>query len=254
MNRNWTTEAQVLSVKQSGEDNRSVTLLTKDRGITQALLYGGPKSRLRSLVSPYHYGTVWLYTDEVRHSTKISDFEVLSYRRELRENLFKTCAAGLCAELAVKTHSGTEIPETWLYISSFLDGLCRVTEQESRVALLRFLWRYLFLLGFQPDPCRCERCGDDVCSISMKNKVFYSLNDSSFFCSDCAMQYSENPGFLLHQESVSYLKAITTEKPGFVRTLHLSHDAVMELQDFLLHLIQGFVEGKLLSLDLLLKF
>src|SRR5574344_284852 len=105
MNRNWSTTAQILSVRQSGEDNRSVTMLTKDKGIIQAVLYGGPKSRLRSLVAPYHSGTIWLYTDEVRKSTKISDFDVLSYRSELRESLFKTCAAGLCAELAVKTHS-----------------------------------------------------------------------------------------------------------------------------------------------------
>ncbi len=254
MNRNWSTTAQILSVKQSGEDNRSVTMLTKDKGIIQAFLYGGPKSRLRSLVSPYHFGTIWLYTDEVRHSTKITDFEVLSYRSEIRESLFKTCAAGLCAELAVKTHCGTDFPETWLYISSFLDGLCMVPDHEARAALLRFLWRFLFLLGFQPDPCHCERCGEDVCSVSSGAKIYYSLSDSAFYCCDCSMQYSENPGFLLGKESVSYLKAITTEKPGFVRAIKISNEAIMELQDFLLHLIEGFVEGKLLSIPLLLRF
>ena len=254
MNRNWSTTAQILSVKQSGEDNRSVTMLTKDKGIVRATLYGGPKSRLRSLVAPYHSGTIWLYTDEVKKSTKITDFDVISYRSEIRESLFKTCAAGLCAELAVKTHSGAEFAETWLYISSFLDGLCIVSEQESKIALLRFLWRFLSLLGFQPDPCHCERCGEEMCLISSSAKVFYSLHDSAFYCTECSMQYSDNPGFLLNKESVSYLKAVTTEKPGFVRNLKVQNETILELQDFLLHLIQSFVEGKLMSLDLLQRF
>ena len=68
------------------------------------------------------------------------------------------------------------------------------------------------------------------------------------------MQYSDNPGFLLNKESVSYLKAVTTEKPGFVRNLKVQNETILELQDFLLHLIQSFVEGKLMSLDLLQRF
>lgn len=254
MNRNWSTTALILSVKQSGEDNRSVTLLTKDKGLVHAVLYGGPKSRLRSLVAPYHSGTIWLYTDEVRKFTKISDFDVHSYHNEIRENLFKTCAAGLCAELAVKTHCGTEFSETWLYITSFLDGLCMVDEQEARVALLRFIWRFLSLLGFQPDPCHCDRCGEDMCIISSSVKIFYSLFDSAFYCTECSTQNSENPGFLLGKESVSYLKAITTEKPGFVRAIKIHRDTIVELQDFLHFILQNFVEGKLLSLDLLQRF
>ncbi len=254
MNRNWSTKAQVLSVQHSGEDNRNVTLLTQEKGVIQAVLYGGPKSRLRSLVSPYHFGTAWLYTDEVRHTTKIADFDVLSYRSEIRENLFKTCAAGLCAELVSKTHSGTDFSDIWLYTSSFLDGICVVNETEARTALLRFLWRYLFLLGFQPDPCRCERCGENMCAIGAKTKVFYSLHESAFYCSDCSMYYKENPGFLLGRESVAYLKALTTEKPGFVRTIKLSQESYVELQDFVLHLLTGFLESKLNSLDILLRF
>jgi hypothetical protein len=53
---------------------------------------------------------------------------------------------------------------------------------------------------------------------------------------------------------VSYLKAVTTEKPGFVRNLKVQNETILELQDFLLHLIQSFVEGKLMSLDLLQRF
>ncbi|HBG36601.1 MAG TPA: DNA repair protein RecO, partial [Treponema sp.] len=52
-----------------GEDNRSVALLTRARGLIWATLYGGPKSKMRSIVSPFHSGQMYLYTDEVKQAT-----------------------------------------------------------------------------------------------------------------------------------------------------------------------------------------
>ena len=72
MNRNSETEATVLALKQVGEQNRLVTLFTPKDGVITAVLYGGPKSKLRAMVSPYHRGRIWLYTDTVRKSCKIS--------------------------------------------------------------------------------------------------------------------------------------------------------------------------------------
>ena len=61
MQRSYYTKAIVLNLKETGENNNSVTLLTPDKGIVYATLYGGPKSKLRSLVAQWHSGTVWLY-------------------------------------------------------------------------------------------------------------------------------------------------------------------------------------------------
>ena len=52
--RSSSTFATILALKQSGENNRSVTLLTPQDGIVYATLYGGPKSKFRSLVSPFN--------------------------------------------------------------------------------------------------------------------------------------------------------------------------------------------------------
>ena len=85
MNRNSETEATVLALKQIGEQNRLVTLFTPKDGVITAVLYGGPKSKLRAMVSPYHRGRIWLYTDTVRKSCKISDFDVQNFRPGIRE-------------------------------------------------------------------------------------------------------------------------------------------------------------------------
>ncbi|MDE6773771.1 MAG: recombination protein O N-terminal domain-containing protein [Treponemataceae bacterium] len=60
MSRNTAQEAIILSTRLTGESNRSVTLFSAEDGIFYATLFGGPKSRLRSLVVPFNRGTVWL--------------------------------------------------------------------------------------------------------------------------------------------------------------------------------------------------
>ena len=54
MQRNLVTLATVISIKPLGENNASVCVLTQSQGILYVTLYGGPKSRLKSLVSTWH--------------------------------------------------------------------------------------------------------------------------------------------------------------------------------------------------------
>ena len=67
MNRNSSADALVLCVKPgAGENNRLALLLSPQKGIFTAVVYGARKGKLRSVVSPYHSGTVWLYSDKVK--------------------------------------------------------------------------------------------------------------------------------------------------------------------------------------------
>ena len=79
MQRSYYTKAIVLNLKETGENNNSVTLLTPDKGVIYATLYGGPKSKLRSLVAQWHSGKIWLYDNPEKKQTKISDMEVSNY-------------------------------------------------------------------------------------------------------------------------------------------------------------------------------
>lgn len=165
MSRSFFTDVIVLSSRQFGEDNRIITLISPEKGIFDAILYGGRKNKLRSLVSPYHSGTMWLYNDETRHSIKITDFDVKQYRPTIRENLYKTCASALATELVIKTQSGNDagqFAESWVLYKGFLDGLDLSDESQAKLGLLRFLWRFLGLLGLQPDPFYCSTCGNEL--------------------------------------------------------------------------------------------
>ena len=145
--RNISMPALILSVQISGENNRRVTIFSPSEGIHFATLYGGPKSKLRSLVSPMNSGVIYLYRDEVKNQTKITDFDVKNCHLSFRENLFKTYASSLATEILIKTKCAGFPEEAWKIVNGFLDGIELSSEEESRLGLIRFLWRYLALLG-----------------------------------------------------------------------------------------------------------
>ena len=115
--RNFSTPALILSTQISGENNRRVTVFSPDEGIHFATLYGGPKSKLRSLVSPMNSGVIYLYRDEVKNQTKITDFDVKNYHLSFRENLFKTYAASFATEILIKTKCAGSPKEAWKIIN-----------------------------------------------------------------------------------------------------------------------------------------
>ena len=57
MQRTFACKALVINVKPVGENNSSITLLTEEKGIIHAVLYGGPKSKMKSLVALWNFET-----------------------------------------------------------------------------------------------------------------------------------------------------------------------------------------------------
>lgn len=163
-NRSWSSEALVLSLKTFGEGHRNALLLLPDTEhsckLVDAAVFGGPKSKLRSMVIPYHTGEVWIYSNPIKNSNKISDFKVSDYRIGLSDNLTRIWCAAFAAELAVKLKGNID----WQIINSFLTGIAVSSESECRTALLRFLWRVISLSGLAPDMEHCCRCGIRVSS------------------------------------------------------------------------------------------
>jgi DNA repair protein RecO (recombination protein O) len=194
MQRSYYTNALVLNLKPAGENNSTVTLLTPDKGIIYATLYGGPKSKLRSLVALWHAGKIWLYENPEKKQTKISDMEVSNYHASFGQNLFKMYAASLAAEIAIKTRCAGSPPECFRLLSGFLDGMELCDEEQSRLGLLRFLWRYLELLGVQPSSHSCFECGRNFLDSQFAPKAisYYNSIENSFICPSCSENVSSS--------------------------------------------------------------
>lgn len=220
MNRNIIKDALVISVRENARDNRTVTLLTKD-GIEQSVLYGGPKSKLRGAVSPWNSGVIYIYGDAQKGTSKISDFDVKKYHATFRESLFKSFAAALAGEIAVRSNCAGSPDAAFVLLNGFLDGMDLCDEGAGRLGMIRFLWRYLELLGVRPDSGFCVRCGNSFSTSNFAgNVVSYSPGENGFVCPDCLAQ--ERHGPRININSLLYLNAAEKDNMAHARALKLS--------------------------------
>ena len=254
MNRSTSTSAIVLSLRPLGENNSSVTLLTSDNGIVYAVLYGGPKSRLRSLVAQWNSGKVWLYENPEKNQIKISDFEVVNYHPSFSQNLFKSYAASLAAEIAIKTRCAGSASQCHRLVSGFLDGMELCDEEQSRLGLLRFLWRYLELLGIQPNSHACCNCGKTFLDTRFApNAVsYYNGMENSFICPDCVESGgSSQSGNMInvHFSAVQYLSALTVLSPSDARKLSIDQEVYGQIRQLVFFLIENSIDQKLNSIE-----
>lgn len=259
--RNVTKEALILSVKACGENNRLVSYLTKDEGILTSILYGGPKSKLKSLVSPFNYGILYVYNDESKHSSKITDFDVKKYHLTFRESLFKTWAANLAFEIVITTKCAGSPEECFVILNGFLDGLDLCDERQGQTGLIRFLWRYTGILGVQPEAKNCVRCHKPFYSRNLSENIveyidggaYYSHLENGFICSNCYNEYFDDfDGQLVNElsrNSIVYLMATSYCEPSVSRNMKLSEDEVIKLKRFVFSLIEKAVGGKIKTLQ-----
>ncbi len=234
--RSLNTEALVLSVSSFTDDHRNVLLLTPQElgcALVSATLFGGARSKLRGMVAAYQSGRIWLYSNPIKNSNKITDFSVSAYRIELRESLVRSWCAAVCSEVTIKTCGTVE----WRLVNAFLDGLCVSDDEGCKRGLLRFLWRLLRLSGIAPDIFRCGSCG-----VSLTAAV-YSPAEDACFCASC--RRFDAASFQLSAEALSYLYAVTEKAPGYSRHLPLSSAAYGELKRFLFFLTEKMIGNPL---------
>lgn len=262
MNRSISSNAIILSLKPLGDNNYSVTLLTKDKGIIYATLYGGPKSKLRSLVSQWHSGIIYLYDNQEKNQIKINDFDVKNFHSTFSQSLYKAFAANLVAEIVIKTKCGGSYEECYEMTLGFFDGMELCDEEQSKVGLIRFLWRYLRLLGIQAETSICGKCGNSITINEKENYLnfreniyYYNSIENYFLCADCSnyikssFQNKKNTLFQLRESAIYYLHGINTLPPSQVRKLQITRDDYEEIKNIIFFLIGNNIDCKLNSLE-----
>lgn len=248
MNRSKTFSATVFSIKPLGENNFSVTLFSALEGISYATLYGGPKSRLKSLVSLWNTGTVYIYENPEKKQAKITDFDVKNYHESFSSSLFKTYAANLAAELAIKTRCAGSNEECFKIVSGFLDGMELCDEEQSRLGLIRFLWRFIGLLGVRPETNLCSQCS---CNLE---KSYYNDIDNVFYCETCANELilsrkSSGNFFPCGREATAYLEGVANLSPREARSLSVTKETYAELRQIMFRLLENSIGQKINSIS-----
>ncbi|MDR3334108.1 MAG: recombination protein O N-terminal domain-containing protein [Treponema sp.] len=182
MSRSVTYSALVLRVRASGESNREVWFLTAEEGIIRATVFGGPKSKLRAYVAPFHRGTLWIYRNPVQDSRKVVDFDVRSWRPGLREQYERAATAAAIAETILACQDGSWC-EGLALTDLALDALEQADEACCVRVLIHFLWNWAMLLGLRHDVVHCDSC---ACEVPFDRVLWFSKREGNLICPGCA--------------------------------------------------------------------
>ncbi|HTX73972.1 MAG TPA: DNA repair protein RecO C-terminal domain-containing protein [Rectinemataceae bacterium] len=202
--RSLVYEALVLRARESPAGDRILTMMTAESGLIDAFVFGGPKSKLRSIASPYSSGRAFVYLDPVKDFRKLTDFDVGESFPGLRDELDRLWAAGLIAELLVKTSGGGgDFPLVLDLTREALRALDRESVDRSDIPITLYLWRLVGLLGLGPDPCACAACGRTLRVFGSERyaaegarglpsrvpECVYSSIHEGFLCSSCRTRF-----------------------------------------------------------------
>lgn len=237
MSRTETYTALVLKTQNSGESNREAWFLTEEAGLLRATVFGGPKSKLRSHVSPHNSGKLWIYRDPVRNSRKVSDFDVRSWRPGIRELWERIMAASAIAETVLSSQGGGgNWAEAFSSACQSLDALDGSGEELSGRIFIHFLWNWLDVLGLRPDlehcvSCACEPGGDRV--------LWYDSIEGGVLCADCARGREEGSLLRIGAGAGKWLSAVTGIAPSELKRCSLDTVSRTEAKHLLTALMSG---------------
>jgi DNA repair protein RecO (recombination protein O) len=248
--RSFTYNALILRVRQSGESNREAFFLTAEEGIIRAMVFGGPKSKLRAYVSPFHSGTLWIYHDPVKDSRKVTDFDVTAWRPGIREVYERTMAAGAITETILAGHGGSGNWQEALNLASeSLEAVSNAAEKDIMLPFLHFLWNWADILGIQPNLNNCGVCESPL---AQNEHVTYSAYDGNMLCARCGNLHHQNnnPSYIpLSPGARRWLIVTSSLNPNIVTRYKMDAAVLNQVRIFVTHLLTAALGRRLQSWD-----
>ena len=221
------TDGLIIREQQTGEDDRLVTLLTRDYGVLRAFVRGAKriKSRSQSSTQLFAYGNYSIYRGKDAYS--IDEAQPIEIFFDLRNDIASLSLAQYFCELAGELAPVEDSAEEYLRL--ILNALHMLSKNKKSHEQLKAIveLRLLTLSGYMPD---LVACGD--CEKFDDEGMFFSPVEGQIFCGECvknhtcvplphgvlsAMRhicYTENEklfSFILPEESMNYLSEVTEQ-------------------------------------------
>lgn len=219
------TDGLIIREQQTGEDDRLVTLLTRDYGVLRAFVRGAKriKSKSQSATQLFAYGKFSIYRGKDAYS--IDEAQPIEIFFDLRNDIEALSLAQYFCELAGELAPVEDDADE--YLKLVLNALHMLSKNKRSHTQLKAIveLRMMSLSGYMPDLVACGDCGELTDS-----GMFFSPVEGQIFCGECvkdhtcialpngtlsAMRhicYTENAklfNFNLPDESMSFLSDVT---------------------------------------------
>ena len=176
----FSTDAIVLKITKTGESDRLLTLLSRDRGIFKAFAKAAdrPKNKLHMSTNLFCYGRFTFY--EGVKSTKVEECDLNETFYSLQTDIGKLALAQYFNELMIETAPiETEANE---YLRLLLNSLFFLANDKKNPRTLKALFelRLASLIGYMPSLVGCKECGEFE-----TDTMFFNTNTGELFCNSC---------------------------------------------------------------------
>lgn len=174
------TKGIVLNQRNIGENDKIITILSKDYGIIEAVANNVKKanSKLSAGVQILSYSDFCIYKGKKYNTINSADIETVFY--DLRLDVVKLSLAVYLCDLVSYIYVNDE--KSWDYLKLLLNTLSLLEKGKKSDILLKAIFelRVLSLSGFMPDLVCCKQCG-----IYEEKLMFFLPVDSLLICSNC---------------------------------------------------------------------
>ena len=236
----FNSDAIVLKIVKTGESDRLVTFLTRDRGIVKAFAKAAnrPKNKLHMSTNLFCYGNFTFY--EGAKATKVEECDLNETFFGLQKDIETLALAQYFNELIIET--APVEAEANEYMRLLLNSLYFLAKGEKASKLLKsvFEMRLACINGYMPSLIVCKDCGEFE-----TDYMFFDEYTGELYCNSC----SHNHGKCYPLEVISGLRHIVFSELNKLFTLTMSEKNIPQLNSATENYLLNVVQKKFKSLD-----
>ncbi len=176
------TDGLIIREKSAGEQNKTVTVLTRDAGIIRAYVYGAKKLGSKTGAATQLFAFSELGFKENRGSYIIEAGKPKEVFFNLRNDVKKIALAQYFAELSEALAPENENAEEYLRLVLNSLKILSDSKKDERLVKSVFELTILSLSGYMPNIVACEKCGKYE-----DEYMFFDTANGNIFCQKCGV-------------------------------------------------------------------
>lgn len=234
--RLYRTEAVILTDSDLGDQDKVITLFSKNYGKVKAVAKGARrlKSRFSPAIQMLSYVTAVLYESKRTAMDTLNECEINSSFLGIRKDLLRLAYGYYVAELMMKFVQGSETPR-FLFdlLLKTLFSLEKISKQSLPALIHSFELKILSILGYRPFLEGCIDCGRPI---KKCNTLYFSGYEGGILCPSCSKDKAKKA---ISHKVVQWMSFLLTASLGKVVQVKLTQDLRRELelipQDYIPH-------------------
>jgi DNA repair protein RecO (recombination protein O) len=238
---NMNTDGLVIKENTTGENDRVITLLTRDYGIIRAFVRGAKSIKSRSVSATQLLGYSKLSLYKGKDAYIVDDAQPREIFFGLRGDIERLALAQYLCELAAEL--APREAEAAEYLSLMLNSLHLLTESKRPQPFLKAVaeLRMMCLSGYMPDLVACSGCG-----AFGGDYMYFNIEDGSLICSGCAGREKGRP---LGMGVITAMRHICYSEPKKIFSFTLSDESQKVLADICEAYLLMHIQKKFKTLD-----